>query len=269
MARPVTPDDRPDLQADLGRMTAREGLALLRGPDLVLDWTTVPSSVTSTDGARIRFDRRRRCVEVRPSTGELWVVDLGRRDRMRTLAAVVTADLVRVEGPELEVTVRADHSMGRGDVAVRDPLDGRVPKAATSVPAGTYPTARYLDATGRTVVVAVGDLDAVGDLGTFLMEGGTRYAHLRTTSGLGCFHDGRRSGFLRAVTPDLVEQARSVGFAQVTTRQGPIGVLFDCSGPGDHLTLAAYDRDTGNTVGALVDRRRPPVRDGAIVDPTG
>jgi hypothetical protein len=188
---------------------------------------------------------------------------------MRSLADVVTADLVRVEGPELEITVRADWSMGRGDVAVRDPLDSRIPKASTSVAAGTYATARYADATGRTVVVAVGDLGQVGDLGTFLMEGGTRYAHLRTTSGLGCFHDDRRSGFLRAVTADLIDQARGDGFALVTTRQGPIGVLFDCGGPGDHLALAAYDRDTGSTVGALVDLRRLPVRDGAIVDPAG
>ncbi|GAB3441280.1 hypothetical protein GCM10027517_17000 [Phycicoccus ginsengisoli] len=53
----------------------------------------------------------------------------------------------------------------------------------------------------------------------------------------------------------------------MTTRPAPIGVLFTLDGDGDHLALAAYERGTGNTIGVVVDLRRPPVRDGAIVDP--
>lgn len=264
---PDEDDSASRLAADLGRLTAREALAHLQDPNLSLDWSSLPTGVRSADGARLRFDRRRRSVEVRPTSGELWVVDLGRRDRMRGREDVLTPDLERVQGPVLEVTVRAEWSMGRGDLAVRDPLDARVAKAATSVPAGSYPTSRYVDARGRTALVAVGDLEVVSGFGTFLMDGGVQYAHLRTTSGLGCFHDGRRTGFMRAVTPDLVEQARRDGFAPVTTRLGPIGVLFTLDGEGDHLALAAYERGTGNTIGVVVDLRRPPVRDGAIVDP--
>ncbi|GAB3441277.1 hypothetical protein GCM10027517_16990 [Phycicoccus ginsengisoli] len=141
---PDEDDDTSGLAAHLRRLTAREALAHLQDPNLSLDWSSLPTGVRSADGARLRFDRRRRSVEVRSTSGELWVVDLGRRDRMRDREDVLTADLERIQGPVLEVTERAEWSMGRGDVAVRD---------------------------------------------------------LRTTSGLGCFHDGRRTGFMRAVTP--------------------------------------------------------------------
>jgi hypothetical protein len=115
--------------------------------------------------------------------------------------------------------------------------------------------------------VAVGALDGVSGFGTFLMGGGTSYAHLRSTSGLAGFSDAGRATFMKAVTPELVEQARAEGFAQVVTAAGAIGVLVDCGAPGDYLALASYDARTAGTIGIVIDLRRPPVRDGAIVDP--
>jgi hypothetical protein len=115
--------------------------------------------------------------------------------------------------------------------------------------------------------LSVGALDTVSGFGTFLMGAGSGYAHLRTPSGLVGAYDGGRVTFMKAVTDELVEEAREEGFAQVVTKAGPIGVLLDCGAPGDYLALASYDGSTGGTIGVVVDLRRPPVRDGAIVDP--
>lgn len=74
---PDEDDDTSGLAAHLRRLTAREALAYLQEPDLSLDWSSLPTGVRSADGARLGFDRCRRSVEVRPTSGELWVVDLG------------------------------------------------------------------------------------------------------------------------------------------------------------------------------------------------
>jgi len=181
------------------------------------------------------------------------VIDLGRRDRMRSLAAIVTSDLVRVDGPELEVTLTPAWNEDRGEVAVRDPLDRKGKRATTSVPVGRYPTSRYVDPSGRPQLLAVGALDTVSGFGTFLMDGGGSYARIRTRSGLGAFSDAGRVTFMKAVTDVLTEQVRTEGFAQVVTKAGPIGVLFDCGAPGDYLALASYAAATGGTVGVVVD----------------
>jgi hypothetical protein len=59
--------------------------------------------------------------------------------------------------------------------------------------------------------------------------------------------DAGRVTFMKAVTDQLTEQARAEGFAQVVTKAGPIGVLFDCGAPGDYLALASCDAATGGT----------------------
>jgi hypothetical protein len=64
-----------------------------------------------------------------------------------------------------------------------------------------------------------------------------------------------------------VHTARSEGFAEVVASAGVIGVLLDAGAPGDRLALAAYGGAAGGTVGIVVDLRRPPVKDGAIIDP--
>jgi hypothetical protein len=193
--------------------------------------------------------------------------EFARRDRMRSLAATVTSDRVRVDGPDLEVALTPAWREDRGEVAVRDPLDGNGKHATTSVPVSTYRTSRYVDPTGRPALVALGAVDRVSGFGTFLMNGGGSYAHLRTPSGLGSVSDAGRVTFMKAATDQLTEQARAEGFAQVVTKAGPIGVLFDCGAPGDYLALAAYDAATGGTIGVAIDLRRPPVHNGAIVDP--
>jgi hypothetical protein len=179
----------------------------------------------------------------------------------------VTPELVRVDGPDLEVVLTTKWSEDRGELAVRAPLHSKAKRAAASVPVGTYRTSRYLDPSGRPQLVAVGALDGVSGFGTFLMGGGTSYAYLRSTSGLAGISDAGRATFMKAVTPELVVQARADGFAQVVTTVGPIGVLVNCGAPGDYLTLASYDARTAGTIGIVIDLRRAPVRDGAIVDP--
>ena len=256
-----------DLATAVADMTGDEASSFISRWNHDVDWATIRSRVDLADGARLSFDKRRRSASIELAEGGVRVIDLGRRDRMRSLEAIVTADLVRHDGPEVVVTSTTEWSMHRGDVAVRDPLDRTGKRAATSVPVGAHVTSRYVDADGRPQLLSVGDLGAVSGFGSFLMDGGVSYAHLRTTSGLGCFYDGRRVTFMNAVTDEVVEQARADGVAQVVTNAGPIGVVVDCGAPGDYLALAAYDRETGGQVAVVVDLRRPPVRDGAIVDP--
>jgi hypothetical protein len=259
-----------DAQARLlGLLAASDGdgafslLARWRRP---LDWSAMPSTLTLTDGASLSFDRRRRSAVLASRGGGSTVFDLGRPDRMRTAEQILTPDLTVEEGPTFELTVKAPWSGESGEVAARDPLDRRSHKVPMFLTAGERRTSRLLDATGRPRLLVVGDLDGVTGFGTFLMDDGAAYAHLRTASGLGCFYDGRRSGFMGAVTPEAVDQARTTGFAPVLTRAGCIGVLLDCGEPGDYLALVAYHRD-GGAVAIVVDLRRPPVKDGAIVDP--
>ena len=257
----------PDLATVVAGMTGNEAFSFLVRWNGDVDWATIRPRVELPDGSRLAFDKRRRSASIDLADGGVLVIDLGRRDRTRGLEAIVTADLVRHDGPEVVVTSTTEWSMDRGDVAVRDPLDRKRKRAATSVPVGPHVTSRWVDADGRTQLLSVGDLGAVSGFGTFLMDGGLSYAHLRTTSGLGCFYDGRRVAFMNAVTDEVVQQARAHGVAQVVTNAGPIGVVVDCGAPGDYLALAAYDRETGGQVAVVVDLRRPPVRDGAIVDP--
>ena len=261
-------NDPGDVVAALRGLTAREAFKLLQSWEPTIDWAGLPGGfITLAGGGRLRFDKRRRSASIEDPDGGMMVIDLGRRDRMRDLAAIVTSDLVRVDGPDLEVALTPAWSQDRGEVALRDPLDSKGKRATDSVPVGTYRTSRYVDPTGRPQLLAVGALDSVSGFGTFLMDGGVSYAHLRTRSGLGSVSDAGRVSFMKAVTDEQTEQARAEGFAQVVTKAGPIGVLFDCGAPGDYLALASYDAAGGGTIGVVVDLRRPPVHNGAIVDP--
>lgn len=260
--------DRHDLLDALHGLSGDEAFRLLCDWDRAIDWPGLPrTEVPLADGALVRLDPRRRSASIAAGDGGVTVVDLGRRDRMRSAEAIVTPDLVRVDGPVLEVALTPSWGGDRGEISVRDPLDARGGRCTASVPVGAYSTHRYVDAAGRLQLLAVGRLDTVSGFGTFLTPDGGDHAHLRTRSGLAAFSDGRRVTFMRSVTAELAEEARAEGFAQVVTKHGPIGVLVDCGSPGDHLALAAYDARTGGTVGIVVDLRRPPVRDGAIVDP--
>lgn len=257
-----------DLITSLHGLDSRQAFALLRGWEPAIDWAGLPGgSLPLADGGRLRFDKRRRSASIESPQGSLMVVDLGRRDRRRSLADIVTSDLRRVDGPDLEVALTPSWSKDRGEVAVRDPLDAKGKRAKEFVPVGAYRTSRYVDPAGRPQLLTVGALDTVSGFGTFLMDDGRGYACLRTRSGLGAFSDAGRVTFMKAVTDELVEQARADGFAQVVTKAGPIGVLFDCGAPGSYLALASYDAATNGTIGIVVDLRRPPVHDGAIVDP--
>jgi hypothetical protein len=260
--------DPDDLVAALHELAADGAFKLLQSWKPTIDWAGLPGGYLAlADGGRLRFDKRRRSASIERPGGGITVIDLGRRDRMRSRSAIVTPDLVRIDGPDLEVALTPAWSEDRGEASVRDPLDSRGKRATTSVPVGRYRTSRYVDPTGRPLLLAVGELEAVSGFGTFLMDGGGSYAHLRTSSGLGAFSDAGRVSFMKAVTDELIEQARAEGFAQVVTKAGPIGVLFDCGAPGDYLALASYDAATGGTIGVVVDLRRPPVHHGAIVDP--
>lgn len=257
----------PDLVLAVAGLDGNEASSLLIRWEHVIDWAALPSRVELIDGARLFFEKRRRSARVEQANGGVMVIDLGRRDRMRSLDAILTPDLVRHDGPVVDVALVAPYGGGRAEVAVRDPLSPKIKRATGSVPLGAYATSRLVDAAGAPQVIAFGDLSSVSGFGTFLMDGGTSYAHLHTASGLGCFYDAGRTTFMRAVTEATVDQARAEGFAPVDTKAGVIGVVFDCGAPGDYLSLSSYDAVTGGIVGIVVDLRRPPVRDGAIVDP--
>lgn len=256
-----------DPSALLAGMTGDEAFSFLVRWEGQVDWDRAPKSLELSGGARVGFDKKRRSASIIHPTGGSSVIDLGRRDRMRAFDAIVTPDLTRVDGPEVALARSTTYGRDTAEVAVRDPLDRKLKRATTLVPAGGYSVSRFVDARGRTQLLAIGDLSDVSDFGTFLMDGGSSYAHLRTSSGLGCFYDASRATFMNAVTEDAADQARAEGFALVTTNAGPVGALFDCGEPGSYLALDAYKRGRGGNVGVLVDLRRPPVKDGAIVDP--
>lgn len=256
-----------DLATSLRTMSGDEAFSFLVRVTYPLDWTQLPAQVPLTDGGRLRFDKRRRRAVIGHVGGGMTEIDLGRPDRMRSRGAIFSADLVRQDGPTLEISNKFDFDAELGEVALRDPLTPRIPRGTEFSRIGTRGTYRLVDAEGKPQVVGFGDADAVTGFGTFVVQGGASYGHLHTTSGLGCFYDSPRNAFMKAITDEVFEQARSEGFAPVATRLGQIGVVFDCGAPGNYLALAAYGGPHGGTIGTVVDLRRPPVRDGAIVDP--
>jgi hypothetical protein len=267
MVKPLDPTASPRLLALLDGLDGHEAGSVLARWGERLDWTALPRTLVLSDGARLTFDRRRRCSEVREVRGGLFVVDLGRPDRMRDVADVLTAGLTVEPGPGLDGLVEIPHIEGRGEVSVSDPLDGKGKRTRDFLDVGPVPVVRFLDGEGVPQMVGYGDLTQVTGFGTTLMSDGGAYASLRTPSGLAAVHDARRTSFKRAVGETHAEQARAEGFAPVLTKDGVIGVVVDTRRPGHHLVLAAYGGARGGTVGYVVDLRRPPVRDGAIVDP--
>jgi hypothetical protein len=251
--------------ASLDQEGAFQVLTRWTGP---VEWGALPTRVRLADGSRLAFEHRRRSVRIDGARGSVMVVDLGRRDRMRDAAAILTPGLVRRDGPTVELSAKERlGAPATAEVALRDPEDAKGKRAATFVTPGPHPVGVLVDEEGRAQLLAFGHLDDVSGFGTFLMDGGVAYACLRSRSGLAALYDAPRTGFLRAVTDEVVEQARAEGVAPVVTAAGCIGAVLDCGAPGEYLALAAYQRDTGRTVGVVVDLRRPPVRDGAIVDP--
>lgn len=255
----------PDVVEALTGTTGDEAFSLLARWTTSVDWSEVPAHLPLADGARVRFEKRRRQAVVEQTSGGRSVFDLGRPDRMRPVEAILTPDLTRVDGPELTIAPIRDRDWA--EVALRDPLDRKGKRATNIAEPGSHATCRFVDADGTTRLLGFGALDELTGFGTFLMDDGAAYARLRTTSGLACFHDARRAGFMNAVTDQVVRTARGEGFAEVVTSAGVIGVVLDAGPPGDRLALAAYGGTTGGTVGIVVDLRRPPVKDGAIIDP--
>jgi hypothetical protein len=234
-----------------------------------LDWTALPKSLVLADGARVEFDRGRRQGVVREVRGGTFVVDLGRPDRTRDREDVLTPDLRIEAGPTIDGLLEIPHISGTGEVSVADPLDAKGKRTRDFLDAGLVPVVRFLDGLGVPRMIGYGDLTQVTGFGTTLSSDGAAYASLKTHSGLAAVHDARRTSFKRSVTDAHAAEARVEGFAPVVTKDGVIGVLVDAGSPGQHVVLAAYGGLSGGTVGFVVDLRRPPVRDGAIVDPEG
>lgn len=149
---------QPDHLADaLHVLTADTAFDLLRSWEPAIDWAELPGGdLALADGARLRFDKRRRSASIYSPNGGTMVIDLGRRDRMRSIAEIVTSKLVRVDGPDLEVALTRAGSEDRGEVAVSDPLDIKGKRAKGSVPVGAYRTSRYVDPAGRPQLLTVG-----------------------------------------------------------------------------------------------------------------
>ena len=266
MVTPPDPTAVPRLLALLDGTDGHDAGSVLARWSERLDWTALPRTIVLSDGARLEFDPKRRSGTVRQVRGGTFVVDLGRRDRMRDRDDVLTPDLVVEAGPTLDGLREIPQIEGRGEVSARDPLDPKGRNTRDFLDAGPVPVVRFLGGDGVPRMVGWGDLSQVTGFGTTLMSDGSAYASLKSVSGLAAVHDSRRTSFKRSVTDAHVDEARSTGFSAVTTKDGVIGVLVDTGAPGHHLVLAAYGPQ-GGTVGYVVDLRRPPVKDGAIVDP--
>lgn len=268
MVRPLDPTASPRLLALLDGVDGHEAGSVLARWSERLDWSVLPRSLLLSDGARLEFDRKRRQGIVREFRGGTFIVDLGRQDKMRDFEDLFTSDLVVEPGPSLDGLIEIPYIEGTGEVSVSDPLDPKGKRTRDFIRVGPVPVVRFLDGDGVPQLVGYGDLGHVTGFGTTLMSDGSAYASLKTGSGLAAVHDARRTSFKRSVTETHAAQARAEGFAPVVTKDGVIGVVVDTRSPGHHLVLAAYGGGHGGTVGYVVDLRRPPVKDGAIVDPS-
>jgi hypothetical protein len=267
MASSPDPTAASRLVAQLSGVTADQAESALLGFGERLDWQALPRRIDLPDGAHVQLDPKRRSGTVRGPGRGTFVVDLGRRDRMRKAHEVLTPGLTVDAGPVIDGLKEIPYIEGTGEVSVRDPLDPKGKHTRDFLPAGPVPVARLLDARGVPQLVAYGDLSSVTGFGTTTMNNGSAYGSLKSVSGLAAVHDSRRTSFKRAVTGAHAEQARAEGFASVVTKGGVIGVVVDLGRPGHHVVLAVYGGERGGTVGYVVDLRRPPVKDGAIVDP--
>lgn len=261
--------DKPsisDLISALTPLNGDEAFSVLARHTAALNWSEAPGQpVPLAGGATLSFDRRRRSATIRHAGGGTSVFDLGRPDRLRPVGAVLPSGLSVQAGPAMTLT--ALHTPQRGAVVLREPVDSKGPFGLDSLPVGVHGSSRHLDSAGRPVLIALGRLDSIRGFGTFTTSDGSGYAHLRTRTGLGCLYDQRRKSFGRLVTDEVTQRARAEGIASVDLNGVTIGVVFDCGSPGDYLALSAYDADTGGVVATVVDLRRPPVKDGAILDP--
>ena len=256
-----------ELTTTLSVMTSDEAFTHLARGRSSVDWDTVPATIPLAGGGQVRFDRRRRQAVIDHPKGGTSVFDLGRRDRMRPGAAIVSADLVAGnEGPSWELPRRTAFDTPFGELAFRDPTSPRRRRGTASAPGGILRTWRFDNEAGQPRLILTGVPGEVATFGAFTMHDGSRYASLRTDSGLGCFYQSSRAGFMKAVTSQALQEARAEGFAEVTTKSGVIGVLFDCGAPGDYLVLSGHDRE-GTLTCIAVDVRRPPIANGTIVDP--
>ena len=257
-----------DLAASLAALTGDEAFRELRRETMALDWSDARTKeIPLADGSTLRFDRRRRDATIRLHSGGIGVVDLGQPDRTRAAADILTPGLVAQLGPEV-VLGPTPYSPDRAELGARDPSSTATAYARTSVPTGSHPSFRLLDDAGQPVLVGLGRLEAVRKFHAFPASDGGTYARLRTSTGLVCVYDAGKKTYRRLVADAVVEQARAEGFGPLVAKGETIGVLVDLGRPGDFLVLSAFaDPEDGGTVGLVVDLRRPPVKDGAIVDP--
>lgn len=256
-----------ELTVTVSVMTSDEAFKYFARGRSRIDWNTVPTVIPLAGGGRVRFDRRRRQAVIDHPNGGTTVFDLGRRDRTRPGAAIFSADLVAGnEGPSWQLPCRTEFETPFGELAFRDPTDPKRRRGTASAPGGTLHTWRFVDATGQPRLLLTGLPGKVATFHAFTMHNGSRYASLRTDSGLGCFYHSSRAGFMNGVTSQALQVARSEGFAEVRTDAGIVGVLFDCGAPGDYLVMSGHNRE-GTLTCIAVDVRRPPVKNGTIVDP--
>ncbi len=255
------------MTATVSALTSDEAFSYFARGHARVDWSSVPTAIPLTGGGRVRFDRRRRQAVIEHPRGGTTVFDLGRHDRTRPASAILTADLVAArEGPSWPLRHQTAFESPFGELAFRDPTDPKRRRGTALAPGGTVRTWRFVDAAGRPRLLLAGLPEKVRAFHAFTMHDGSRYASLRTDSGLGCFYDASRAGFMHAVTDQAIDDARAQGFSEVRSNAGVVGVLFDCGAPGEYLALSGHNRD-GSLTCIAVDLRRPPVKNGTIADP--
>ena len=257
-----------ELAASLTPLSGDEAFSTLTRVTEALDWSEAPPTETPlADGSTVRFDRRRRSATLRLSSGGTGVIDLGAPDRTRAAAQILTPGLVVQAGPDV-VLSPATYSPDRAELGARDPSATATSYARTTVPVGTHPSFRMLEGDGRPVLVGVGRLEGVREFYAFPASDGVTYSRVRTKTGLACLYDAGKRSYRGLVSDEVVDRARREGLAPLVTKGETIGVLIDCGRPGDFLVIqGAADFEGGGVVSMIVDLRRPPVIDGAILDP--
>lgn len=266
MARP-RPPLRPlaDLAARVNGLSSEATFDHLVNNGGWWDWTEIPAPTKLVDGGRLRFDRRRRTAQLNRPDGGMYEVQLGRWDLVRTADEVLTPGLTSRPGPTITLT---KERYGRGSIDVRVVPGLTGPQTTLPLDLGEHPTEVLMDG-DQPVMVVIGSLAGATEFCVTNTDGAPYgRAAVRTASGLAAFHEGGRRQLARWITEETEELARAERFAPIETKDGVVGVVFDCGAPGDYLVWAVYREDRpGNALTAMaVDLRRGPVVKEDILD---